>query len=241
VSTTTDQITDNNYQFTMLYHPIKELLHGNVELVGTYMFLYGFANPQQMTAFPSLDTLSELTGKSKKTLLKYLNKMEEIGVIRIEKRYGKSGQQISNLYHFISAHEAYMLLERSKQKTDETMQMGVKNLHGGSENISTGDCKNYNPRGEEFTTAGVENLQPNYTQLTIPNITRTNEQENDIQPTAGGASHRDRARENSENTPPQKNGVGIPNPCKVPTHSQWHLTGRKCWNKHYRDHPSRTR
>jgi biotin operon repressor len=181
VSTTADKIQDTNYQFAMIYYPIMDLLNGNSELVGMYMCLHRFTNQQTMTAFPSIETLAEATGKSKNTVNKYLDQLQSRGVIKIKKRYNQKGRQISNLYQFVSAHEAAKRLE-------------AQNLWGS---IFEGlGFKNCTPRDSKTAPLGGQNLRTNYIHLTIPTITKSIELEKDIQPTAGDASRRNSDDEN---------------------------------------------
>jgi DNA-binding transcriptional regulator YhcF (GntR family) len=186
--------------------------------IAIYTVLMSFADVKKRQAFPSVGKIANMTGLTRKTARKYLQELAQMGYITIHKR-SIENEQTSNLYVI---HTHPQTTEKTSQEHSVVVEQndsknaysGVSDTHASANN--THPLGNVLPNlgheipnevGTTFPTVGEE-IPTNYTQLTIPNITRTNEQENDIQPTAGGASHRDRARENSEINSPQDNGVG---------------------------------
>jgi hypothetical protein len=73
--------------------------------VTLYVTLARFAG-RRSEAFPSLRYLESLLGISRPSLVKYLNILEEHGLIRITPRTSKEGDNTSNLYELLSINDA---------------------------------------------------------------------------------------------------------------------------------------
>jgi hypothetical protein len=66
--------------------------------IAIYATLCRFANNDRQDCYPSHETLAELTGMSKRQVIRILKQLEELELIRWERQYTESGKQTSNLY-----------------------------------------------------------------------------------------------------------------------------------------------
>ena len=74
-------------------------LLGNPKLLGTYVFLKAFEEGDG-TASISLKYMAKNLKMSKRTAIRLIKRLEEIGVLKVERRKGKS-----NIYRFVDSSE----------------------------------------------------------------------------------------------------------------------------------------
>lgn len=104
--------------FTMVYNDFLEsdVLTPYEKLV--YITLKKFCD-KAMKAFPSLKTLSSLTGISLSSVRRSIANMKEKGILSIEHRYDKSGGQMSNLYTLHDDTDTWKSTESSTKEISE--------------------------------------------------------------------------------------------------------------------------
>ena len=119
----------------------------SLEALGLYVILKSFAIDKNFV-WPSLSTLEKLTGKSRKSVIKYIKELTDKGLISKEKRKNNNANA-SNIYTINQVQK-----ENIKNKT---LGGSVKNTPP-----TEGDCKNFTRGSVKNTLRAVENLHPKY-------------------------------------------------------------------------------
>lgn len=107
----------------------------------TYIVLEKFANNETKKSFPSLDTIAELTGTTRKTTIKCLKKLQDTNLISVEERYHESGSRNSNLY---TLHD----FDHEETQADKE----CRNY--------TGECSSYTGECNSYTQTIVNTKKP---------------------------------------------------------------------------------
>ena len=116
-----------NKNFTMVPNEIPYIL-GNPRLSGMYLFLKTFEGKNGLV-FPSLSYIARVQHISKRTAIRMINALEEKGVLKVERRKGKS-----NIYRFVDSSE---LKEKTKWSTQEGLHSVDRNEYYFYEEISS--------------------------------------------------------------------------------------------------------
>ena len=126
----------------------------SLEALGLYVILKSFAIDKNFV-WPSLSTLEKLTGKSRKSVIKYINELIDKGLISKEKRKNNNAND-SNIYIINQVQK-----ENIKNKT---LGGSVKNTPPAE-----GECKNSTRGSVKIPLRVVENLHPKYNNRIIIN------------------------------------------------------------------------
>lgn len=102
------------------------------------------------SCFPSYSRLMEFTSLKRSSVIEHINIAEEQGWLKRVKRFGDDGKQRSNLFHLQVPH--HILMASDASEIDEESEEG-----GGPESGRGGSSKR---------TGGVQNLDPEHTNLT---------------------------------------------------------------------------
>lgn len=89
---------DDQRHFSLIYHDFVEskLLDYYEKMI--FICLKKYADNETKQAFPSLSTISKITGISKRKVQNCLKHMQELGVITCKRRKTENGDYTSNLY-----------------------------------------------------------------------------------------------------------------------------------------------
>lgn len=96
-----------------------------------YMTLARFADGENK-CFPSLELLSEIMGKDKRTIMRYIKKLIEKGLIEKQKRFNKS-----NIYFLKNVNEKKVeniIFDSDKNDSDTDVTLGVNSDMGVTSN-----------------------------------------------------------------------------------------------------------
>lgn len=78
--------------------PVFDRLAGYHDLLALYVAIKKHYNFDSGTAWPSHKRLSLMIGVSQRTVIRYTQKLVELGVLEVEPRFDERGQQTSNVY-----------------------------------------------------------------------------------------------------------------------------------------------
>ena len=108
-----------------------------------FMWLANFNSDNNIT--PSVQTLCDLTGMSKPTVLKYMDVLIKRGLVVKEERRKEDGAQLTNHYT-INLNAPYANLtwkdiKKLSKKSAEEIEEGVNNIDRGGKDVFTGGVK----------------------------------------------------------------------------------------------------
>lgn len=110
-------------KYTVIYNDFLEsnVLNGHEKIV--FISLKKFADNTSGVAFPSIRTLSKMTGLCDSTTRKCIHHMEELGVLRIQQRKDPEKGNTSNLYTLYDYEEMWKLDGNKEEVTSLADQL----------------------------------------------------------------------------------------------------------------------
>jgi predicted transcriptional regulator len=136
------------YGFFMIDNEVADDVRITHKEMAVYMVLCRHLNQETGSCFPSLPTIGKKTGMSKNTVIKALNTLIDIGYVTKEKRSSKEQGDMSNVYYINDVH----------------------NLNGGVQEMNRG--------GSRDELGGVQEMNPNNTNLNKTKLTINNPRKN---------------------------------------------------------------
>lgn len=136
------------YGFFMIDNEVADDVRITHKEMAVYMVLCRHLNQETGSCFPSLPTIGKKTGMSKNTVIKSLNTLIDIGYVTKEKRSSKEQGDMSNVYYINDVHK----------------------LNGGVQEMNRGGS------GDELE--GVQEMNPNNTNLNKTKLTINNPRKN---------------------------------------------------------------
>jgi DNA-binding MarR family transcriptional regulator len=105
-----------------------------------YLGLTYFANNETQACFPSILKLQEITGLSRRSIIKAINRLEELGYIRIERHQGRS-----STYYLLDIHQCTICTSARYAPVHDMHQCTtctgvVHHMHGGGAPGARGWC-----------------------------------------------------------------------------------------------------
>ncbi|MBC1832267.1 helix-turn-helix domain-containing protein [Listeria seeligeri] len=88
--------------FTKIQNNVIEDERLNLQDLALYLAICKFANNKTQQCYPSKKSLLEVSRISDKTYRKALNHLIEYGYVKVGKRVGVDGKQLSNLYTLVN-------------------------------------------------------------------------------------------------------------------------------------------
>lgn len=128
--------------------------HLGMSCTVVYLSLCRFANNSTQQCFPSMETIAEQNGVHRATVIRALKKLEEWGIIKIERSKKDDGTQANNVYTLLSK-------KGWKDKPSSTVQHGENRVAPSSNKCKSrvAQCNNNNTNINYTNNSNAEALQ----------------------------------------------------------------------------------
>lgn len=125
-----------------------------------FVWLANFNSDNNIT--PSVQTLCDLTGMSKNTVLKYMNILIERGLVIKEERKRADGAQLTNLYainlNAPNAELSWKDIKKLSKKSENEIANMVQTVGGRGSNVCTGGVQTFEHKDKSYKDTPYKEL-----------------------------------------------------------------------------------